>query len=325
MFLNEKVFPFFYASEMLFSKGRFDDAMDFLENHRGDNVFTNVLYSYLLKSGKFEPAAVIFEKSAPYDLWTRSNLFSKVFNGSLITLSRYIKVNPPPSTDLVTIIDIGTGNGVMIAAMINKILESYSIKKIKLILVEQSAEMLEVSKNYCNAHIRTQLEIVTVHSKVEDISREDAEKAAKNNYPIWFVNCSLSLHHLPWERKIPVLRVIREMSGTCLLSELNFNHDSPERDDPELDYSVYTNYGFLMRDVLESPRLNAEEKVIVNEQFFLSEAVAILSKPRSERVDYHTKISGWKDVALKAGFNMVFVVPTVLDEGKIMYFCMTLE
>jgi len=325
MFLNEKIFPYFYASVLMFQRGRFDDGMALLEKHKQNNVFVNVLYNYLLKYGKFEPATVVFEKSAPYDAWIKSNLFEKVFKSNLSVLERFIKVNPPPSLDLVTILDIGTGNGVLIAAMVNKILETYSIKKVRLILVDQSAEMLEASKKYCHANIRTYLDIITVHSKVQDISREDAEKALRNYYPIWFINSSLSIHHFPWEIKIPVLKTFSELSKTCFICECNFNHDTPEQNDPELIYSVYINYNFLMRDVMESPGINEDEKVMVNEQFFLAEAINILNKSRLERIDYHTKISSWKNLALRGGYDIVSVTPTALDEGKIMYFCMTFE
>jgi hypothetical protein len=90
---------------------------------------------------------------------------------------------------------------------------------------------------------------------------------------------------MPSEIKVPTMKIIANRSKYCLISEANYNHDLPEKDTPELMYSVTESYGLIIQDVLNSTASQSDKKLCIN-NFLLTEAINILTKDRQDRVDY---------------------------------------
>ena len=128
-----KAFPYVYAGALYASHNQLENAVLFFDKVP-DDTFANILKKYILKTKAFKPAVTVFKKANPYTAWTKTNFAKTHFEKSLEALSDFAKRNPPPSK-IVSILDVGTGNGILITKIINRILEEHSIDKINLIPV----------------------------------------------------------------------------------------------------------------------------------------------------------------------------------------------
>ncbi len=48
------------------------------------------------------------------------------------------------------------------------------------------------------------------------------------------------------------LKLLKSLSPFCLISEVNWNHDIPDKYSPELIYSVSINMHYIFSDIIES-------------------------------------------------------------------------
>lgn len=152
-----------------------------------------------------------------------------------------------PSGDVTPVIlDIGTGNGVQITHMINRLAKDGIVRRLRLILLDQFDTMLEAAKEYIQKNSIIPVDIECIVSKIQYISETNLNQILKHK-PIWFVNAAASIHHMPDTEKLSVLKMFKEISDLCLLSEFHANHDLTEDDSPELFYSVTEFYGYYVK------------------------------------------------------------------------------
>lgn len=321
--VTDKQFPLTYAGILLASKQRISESINILKLCP-DRTFNAVLADYLKQTQAFIPASTAFQETTPYDVWTQTDFYKSQMAGTLDAIAAFARRNPPPpSTNGPTIIDIGPGNGVLLVEIIKRLVDLYPLEKIHIISIEQSPEMLAAAQKHCQESIQIPVTFTPILCHIQEITEQQLA-SLKKYQPIWFVNASLSLHHMPKEIKVPTLKMLLEPSSFCLISDCNCNHDLPEKDTPELIYSVTESYGFVIQDVLNSSASETDKKLCIN-NFLLTEAINILKNDREHRGDYHTLIPEWQGIAEQGGWNIVETTPTVsLPEG-VLTFTMELQ
>lgn len=321
--VTDRQFPLTYAGILLASQPRITDAIGILKLCL-DCTFSAVLADYLLEHQAFTPAATAFQEATPYNVWTQTDLYKSQMTVTLAAITSFaLRIPPPGLTTSPTIIDIGSGNGILLVEIVNQILSLYPLESIQIISIEQSPEMLAATQQYCQKCISIPIVFTPVCGKIQEITDQQLE-TIDQHHPIWFVNASLSLHHMPSEIKVPTMKMIANRSRYCLISEANYNHDLPEKDTPELIYSVTESYGFVIQDVLNSAASPADKRLCVN-NFLLTEAINILTRDRQDRVDYHALISEWQEIAAQASWTVVETKPIVSLPERPFTFMMELK
>jgi len=162
--------------------------------------------------------------------------------------------------------------------------------------------MLRTAKENCEKGISIPIEVITICCKIQDITKKQIETINAFK-PIWFINAGLSVHHMPKELKIPMLKNLRQLSPNFVLTEVNWNHDLPEKDSPELFYSVAKSYGIFSESILSLP-VSAERRKLCLYNFPVAEAINIIKQDREQRIDYHTTIEEWQRIGAEAGFKV---------------------
>jgi hypothetical protein len=319
----ERQLPLTYAGILLASKNRIADAIRVLKLCP-EQTFNAVLADYLEQNHAFIPAAKAFQETTPYDVWTKTDLYKSQMAGTLDAIAAFAQRTPPPSSNAYpTIIDIGTGNGVLLVEIIKRLLSLYHLAGIHLVLIEQSPEMLIAAQQYCQESISIPIKFTTILCEIQKITDQQLS-GLKKHQPIWFINASLSLHHMPKELKVSTMKKLADLAAHCLISESNYNHDCPEKDTPELIYSVTENYGFVIQDILKSPVSKIDKKLCIN-NFLLTEAINILKNEREHRGDYHALIPEWQEIAVQGGWIVVKTTPTVSLPKRIFTFTMEIQ
>jgi hypothetical protein len=321
--VTDRQFPLTYAGILLASQNRISDSISILKLCP-DHAFSAVLADYLLETQAFTPASKAFQEITPYDVWTRTDLYKSQMAGTLDAIATFAQRTPPPfSNAYPTIIDIGPGNGTLIVEIIKQLLSLYHLESIHLILIEQSPEMLLATQKYCQESIQSPITFTPICCQIQGITDQQLAILEKH-HPIWFINASLSLHHMPREIKISTMKMLANLSTYCLISEANSNHDLPEKDTSELIYSVAESYGFVIQDILNSCASKTDKKLCVN-NFLLTEAINILKNDRERRGDYHALISEWQEIAEQGRWNVIETIPTVSLLERTFTFTMELK
>lgn len=83
---------------------------------------------------------------------------------------------------------------------------------------------------------------------------------------------------------------------------MNWNHDLPEKDSPELIYSVTKSYGVFSKSILSLPVSEQRRKLCLY-NFPVAEAINIIKQDWENRIDYHTTVEEWQKIANDAGFK----------------------
>jgi hypothetical protein len=319
----DRQFPLMYAGILLAAQNRIADAIAVLKLCP-DRTFSNVLADYLSQTKAFIPAATAFQETTPYDVWTQTDLYATQMAGTLEAIAAFARRIPPPAANSrPTIIDIGPGNGTLLVEIVKQLLALYPLESIHLILIEQSPGMLAAAQKYCQESLPIPVTFTPICCRIQEISTQQLA-LIEQHQPIWFMNASLSLHHMPKEIKVPTMEMLARLSTYCLISDANYNHDLPEKDTPELVYSVTESYGFVIQDVLNSRASETGQKLCIND-FLLTEAINILKNDRAERGDYHTLIGEWQEIADRGQWQVIETTPTVSLAERPFTFTMELK
>jgi hypothetical protein len=321
--VTDKQFPLTYAGILLADRDRIADAIQVLKLCP-DRTFSTVLADYLSETQSFTPAATAFQETTPYDVWTQTDLYGSQMAGTLDAIATFARRTPPPAIDsAATIIDIGPGNGTLLVEIVKRILAIYPLESIHLVLIEQSPGMLAAAQSYCQKSLPIPITFTPICCRIQEISAQQLT-AIEQHQPIWFINASLSLHHMPKEIKVPTMQMLSNLSTYCLISDAHYNHDLPEKDTPELVYSVAENYGFVIKDVLSSGASDPDKKLCID-NFLLTESINILKNKREERGDYHTMIAEWAEIADRGQWQVIGTTPTVSLPERPFTFTMELQ
>ena len=234
--------------------------------------------------GKMIMPAVVFADPKPYIH------FSGVptIRDSRQNFLRHCSHSLPKFTGPVRIMDIGCGDGALIASFIKTMRAAGKVGDItEVALIDRSQGMINVAETTVGRVIdRSAIKAVT--GKIEDL----ADKIDRR-YDI--VVSSLAYHHMPLEQKRIHLKNLKRWMDHFIIFELDANNDLPEQFSPELSLSVYQMYGRLINMVFmhDAP---VELALSCVDAFLMTEEVSFLIQPRGLRNDYHMLKTQWHDL-----------------------------
>jgi len=302
-------FPFIFAAVLLARRGRAKEASALLE-HAAGNTFAGVLRRYLVKTGRLGVPSRRRDSADTLNVWTSTALSEKEMVATVRAFTGLLSgADASPVGSVPAILDIGTGNGILICRFINRLISAYRLKDLHLILLDRSEAMLREALLNCQRLVRLRLRVSTIHCPIESLSERQIVRLGKEN--LWFATAASCLHHLPRDLKVTTLATVRRLASLVLLEELEGNHDLPDRDSLELVWSVQRFYGALIRSVLRTNVSQAQQEGCID-QFLLAEAMRILTRAKSRRGDHHTSRGEWCSVAREAGFASVEGLATEL-------------
>ena len=318
--LKDPAGPFIYAAVLEANRGpseptRLDRARSLLaqaENH----PFANFLARYLSEKRQFAPTATAFASTVPYDVWAATRFYRGYRHNTLRAISEFIRITPPaPATATPVICDIGPGNGLLLGDIVAEALSMYKLDKLKVVMIEMSQNMLTATVNHLQSRFGNQVECVPLMGKIQDMSPSDLVKFAGAK-EFWFTTGSASLHHMPAETKRQVFQNLAKTSPKLVVTDFVANHDLPEQNTPELVYSVSNFYAYIIDDVWNTTSESAERRWEAISDFFLTEAINMLTKPRLTRIDYHAPVEQWNEVAASAGYTSLRTFLTSYDDKR---------
>ena len=306
-------FPYVYAAIMLARAGRIQDAV-LLLNPAINNPFACELKDLLEQQGEFRRPAKAFDSALPYAVFTSTDFYRCHQKAVLEVVREYVIAHAMPDDTVPTIIDIGPGDGMLLAKIIGIITETHSLPGLNIVLIEPSPDMMETARKHCVSQSKIPLRFVQLGRKAQELTTDDYEEISVMK-PIWFVNAALSIHHFPMEIKKNLLLRLRRLTDKLVITDLDANHDLPDRDDPNFVLSVIDTYSMLIRAVLNTPSSDSDKKLCI-QHFCLAEAIHMLSEPRDSRTDYHATITQWRDLAESAGFAVWRENQITSDQGQ---------
>jgi hypothetical protein len=148
------------------------------------------------------------------------------------------------------------------------------------------------------------------------------QEALQEHQPIWFINASLSLHHIPRELKILNMEMLNSLSTSLLITEVDDNLEELEDGSPELIYTISDISDCFIQDVLNTTSTSLSDKKSCIHSFFLADAITVLKNIQELRVEHWMSNSQWQEVAKLAGFQVVKTTPIV---SSVPYFTMELR
>lgn len=318
--LPEVEFPHLYSSILLAKQGRVQDAKKILRDLPAENAFASYFKRFLDNGGILNGQSRVFTDNRPYDAWTKTG-FYKEYKRNSVNVARAFLADAlkDKKGGEITVLDVGTGNGVFITDIVNSVASELDLTSVKLVLLDKFEAMVKSALEYCREHLTVPVDIDTICSSVEDLQSLEQSLLAKYG-KFDFVNAAASLHHMPADTKVCVLSFLRAISQFALVTEFEANHDLPEADSAELVYSVTQHYKYYFQDVIDAD-IEEQDKDLCIFDFLLAEALVILGSDREHRVDYHTTRAHWESLALKAGFNLMGGqdVVSIPDVRSIMY------
>lgn len=306
--LADPSFAMTYAAMLLATRQRIAEAIALFSRNTTD-AFCTVLRGYLERTQAFSFGVTIFAEAAPYRAWFASHFHRQYQPGFVQQAAALAQAYPPPETNAhATILDVGTGNGELLAQVVNRVSQYYPLESVHLILVDPSPAMLAMAEAHCRAAIRLPITVTTVCGRLEAVTAEQWQ-CMERGRPIWFTTMSLSVHHMPYAVKIPMFQRIRALSRYFLLGEANWNDELP-KDSPELAYVIAKAYGLIFEDILQCPASPEDQQAAID-RFLLPEAISILTEEIGQRTDYHMSLADWERLATETGFTVQASTPIV--------------
>lgn len=182
--------------------------------------------------------------------------------------------------------------------------------------------MLRVATRNCRRLITIPIEISAINSRIESLDR--TQISALKDEGLSFTIAASCLHHLPEKAKVAALSMIRTISPVLLLEELEANHDLPEKDSPELIWSVQHFYNSLITSVQKSSLIASKKQDCIN-NFLLAEAIGIISNPKNARGNYHALLDQWTGIARASGFQVTGTRTRKLDKRGLRSLALNLK
>lgn len=314
-------FPLIYAGVLLARNHQIHDAIKVLRVCQS-SAFAKTLAEYLSETQRFSKPVKTFTNAKPYDAWMQTDIYQSIRAGVLEMVKHFAKQNPPPSVEEPTIVDIGPGNGILTVEIIKQLQQVYPLRGIHLILIEPSEEMKAVAIQHCQASLPMPVKITPLcNCTLQGLTITEL-KVLQEHQPLWFINASLSLHHIPTELKKLNLEILNSLSTSLLITEIDDNLDELEDGSPELIYTMTDITNRFIQDVLNTSSASEPNKKTGIESFFLADAITVLKNIQELRVEHWMSISQWQKVAQLAGFQVLKTTPIV---SSIPFFTMALK
>gem|GEM_PF-5035628 len=304
-------FPFIFAGVLLAKRERLTEAEDML-SMATKNSFAQHLKRYLGSRNPLSVSPYASESALPLNAWTRTPISCLEMRKTVAAFTEFALAGKRlVGGETLSILDIGTGNGILLSLLVNRLTQVHKFPIVRLFLLDSSAEMLRVASHNCRQIVSVPLHISTIHRPIELLGKAHISSLQKEN--LTFTMSAGCLHHLPDKRKQHAFSLIRKFSQKLLMEELEANHDLPDTDSPELVWSVQCFYSSLINSVKHS-RLTPLEKRKCIDDFLLAEAVGILEHPRNTRGNFHTVCNEWSRIAHAGGFQVSGIRTTILNK-----------
>lgn len=292
-------FSFFYMGLLLARHGRIADALQSLSFLK-ENCLAGLLADFLKEHGSLMPKGTLFQDPRIYDIHNQTRLYKEFMPNTVEAILSFARKSPPLGGKNAVIMDVGPGNGYLLEGILKNLLKIYPLERIRLFLIESSLPMLDRCVAYCREKIPVPIDFVPIHSTIEAIT-EEVENQIRKSTPIWFINASASLHHMPAHVKEEILKKLKTFSSRLLLSEFNACLDIPERDSPQLAYSAMSYFNPPFESVINDRDIAAEKGRALLRQYYMVETINILAKSRLARGDYQATAGEWEALLEKAG------------------------
>jgi len=242
--------------------------LGFLERHDNQLVMPETIFA--------DPKPFIHFSTVPV-MKNARELFLQYAGDSLPQLDHPIRI-----------VDIGCGNGALIASLVQHLQAIGKVPAVEeILLVDASPGMIEIASETVAKTFPPSV-IKTVTSRMQDFT-----SSIDARYDI--AVSSLAYHHMPFEDKIGHMRELAPWIDHFILFELDADNDTPEQHTPELALSVYQSYGRVI-DFVFAHDAPVEIAVACVDRFLMSEAISFFILPRGERTDYHMLRRQWHDL-----------------------------
>ncbi len=278
--------------------------------------FAVFLARYIRETMSMQPSALAFESTVPFDVWAASSYHKEYRAQTQASFRRFVKQLQAPRVGQVpTLCDIGPGTGAVLVELIELLFAQFSLAHLQVFLVEMSPEMLQASRRLLTQRFGDRVSCRSLTAKIQELTTEDLRKASGGG-KWWFATGSASLHHMPYEKKREVFQNLAPLTDTLVVSDFYAHHDLPEKDSPELIFSVTNFYGYVMDDLWRTADASEEHRWLAIRDLFLTESLNILNKDRANRIDYHAEPELWDKLAREAGFEVLSGEFTTYDEQR---------
>jgi SAM-dependent methyltransferase len=198
----------------------------------------------------------------------------------------------PEASGSLSVLDVGCGDGGMLAELLAGVLAGGRFDEVASVtLLDPSRAMLErararIASDWPGARVEC------LEARLQDVAGRLA-----GQYDLALG--SLSLHHMPAERKRSALSRLAPYVDHLLLLELDADHDTPEVGSPRLAASVHETYGWLLAQVL-GPGTPDDAARETADRFVAPELVSLLTEPRGVRSEYHMPRGAWMELLEEA-------------------------
>jgi ubiquinone/menaquinone biosynthesis C-methylase UbiE len=291
----------FYCGNLLFSKDKKQKGMQAFTDGaliEEDGLFSNAFIASFLKRHdlKLEMPAVCFEDPQPFVHFTTTPELKKARENFV----KFFAHTLPDFKKPFSIMDIGTGNGALLADILKHLKTTGKISEIdEVLLIDPSPAMLELATETVAETIPRE-KIKKLNSKVQDATRLIDRK-----YDVAL--SSLAYHHMPYEDKETHLNEIKDRFDHFIIFEINSDNDSPELNTPEMALAVYQSYGRVI-DFIFAHDTDLKTAQTAVDNFLMTEEISFLTQPRGKRSDYHMLRRQWLklfDSALTPEFKLL--------------------
>jgi hypothetical protein len=316
-----KEFPLIYAGVLLARNNQVQNAIKVLTLCQS-SAFGKTLAEYLSETQTFSKRVKTFTEAKPYDAWMQTEIYQSIRAGVLDMIKNFAEENPPPSLVNPTIIGIGPGNGILTVEIVKQLLQVHALRGIHIMLIEPSEEMMAVAIQRCQESIPIPVQITPLCNCTIQAMTIKEQEALQEHQPIWFINASLSLHHIPRELKILNMEMLNSLSTSLLITEIDDNLEELEDGSPELIYTISDISDRFIQDVLNTTSTSLSDKKSCIHSFFLADAITVLKNIQELRVEHWMSNSQWQEVAKLTGFQVVKTTPIV---SSIPFFTMELR
>lgn len=323
--IRDKTFTYLYLAILLAKKGCVEESINILSQYCSEQAFSAALMRYLKVHGNMLLQEKVFSDPRAYSAWTKTEYYNDYCIKSADAVVNFMKQYPPAASKKISILDIGTGNGVFIVEVLNCLTKILKLGHIEVILIDQSEDMLKIASQYCHEKINHKnIMVTTLNCKIQNMDRHQLEKLLQFQ-PYWFVLGALSLHHMPRNTKVKTIRTLSELAKFVLILDAEANHDLPDENAPEFVYSLIQHCDYYISNILCSKNISEEEKWLCIDQFILAEALVMLANTRENRIDYHAPQAQWQTVAMEAGMKPILAkTMTQTPQGRALSFFLAL-
>ena len=278
-----------YTGALLTTSGLQDLGREWFRHgaqlERDGFFFNTFLTSFLERQNKrLIMPAVAFEDPRPYVHFTKVPEIQAARRNFI----QYSANSLPAFNRPVRVIDLGCGNGALVAELLAHWHKQGKIPAVEeIVLLDPSTGMLELAERTVKQAFPA-VPLTPIHARIESWA-----PGIDSHYDIAL--SSLAFHHMPLDKKKTSLEKIAPWIDHFLLFEVDANNDTPELNSPDLMLSVYQSYARMI-DFVFAHDAPIDVVYACVDCFLMTEVVSFLTQPRGQRTDYHMLRTQWHNL-----------------------------